>query len=227
DDRDALIDEATMAALTQFDETLRELALQRYREFEREMGTVLTRFAVEETIRRFGAADLLHWPEGVSGQEETGRLIEELTPQYGLWLSKHPALEDVAKLTQAVAGRLAERRAFSTWYRLTEASFQALQKDGVPAALVKQLKDLKEKTYTREDDFLKALRPFLSAEEWQRYRERLLRHAAFPVEASSALQLRPWLPRQLFDAAAEALGAERRTFDGEVLKALEKRRTEL
>ena len=53
DDRDALVNDAAMNALTQFDETMRALALERYREFERELGPVLTRFVVEETVRRF------------------------------------------------------------------------------------------------------------------------------------------------------------------------------
>ena len=53
DDRDALVNDAAMNALTQFDETMRELALQRYREFEQDLGPVLTRFAVEDTVRRF------------------------------------------------------------------------------------------------------------------------------------------------------------------------------
>src|SRR5262249_10420529 len=110
-DRDALIGEATMAALTQFDESMRDLALQRYREFERELGSVLTRFVVEDTIRRFRAADLLHWAQDENERTEIDRLIEELTPQYGSWLSKHPALEDVTKLTRAVAQRLAEKQA--------------------------------------------------------------------------------------------------------------------
>jgi Cu(I)/Ag(I) efflux system membrane protein CusA/SilA len=162
DDRDALLDEATMAALTQFDETLRDLALQRYREFERELGPMLTRFVVEDTIRRFQAADLLRWPQDMNEQAETERLVEKLTPLYGSWLSKHPALEDVAKLTRAVAQRLTEVKTFPP-----------------------------------------------------------------STTAADALQLRGSLPRQLFDAAAEALGTDRRTFDAEVFKALEKRRIEL
>src|SRR5262245_66636031 len=46
DDRDGLINEVAMKALSQFDDTMRALALQRYREFETELGPVLTRFAV-------------------------------------------------------------------------------------------------------------------------------------------------------------------------------------
>ncbi len=103
DDRDALINDAAMGALTQFDETMRALALQRYREFELELGPRLTRFAVAETIRRFGDAGRLTWPAGVDKAAMTERLVGELAARYGSWLAKNPALEDVTKLTAAVA----------------------------------------------------------------------------------------------------------------------------
>jgi Cu(I)/Ag(I) efflux system membrane protein CusA/SilA len=158
DERDAVVNNATMSALTQFDETMRDLALRRYRELEKELGPLLTRFVVEETLRRFQDAQLLHWPAGMNEKTEADRLVAELAPHYGAWLSSGPALEDVTKLTQAVAEHL---------------------------------------------------------------------HAALGIEPSSALELRERLPAQVFGAAAEALGAERKTFAGEVLRALEKHRTAL
>jgi Cu(I)/Ag(I) efflux system membrane protein CusA/SilA len=160
DERDPLINDATMRALSQFDETMRELALERYREFERELSPVLTRFAVENTLHRFRKAKLLRWPDGVDEAAETDRLIEELTPQFGFWMSKNLALEDVAKVTQAVAMRLHERGA------LTE-------------------------------------------------------------QPATALEVRESILQQALDAVAESLGVERKTFAGEVLKALENRRREL
>ena len=48
DDRRNLINDATQKAIERFDETLRELALLRYTEFERELEPLLTRFAVDE-----------------------------------------------------------------------------------------------------------------------------------------------------------------------------------
>ena len=67
DDRDNLVNDATQKALERFDETMRELALLRYQEFERELEPQLTRFAVAETIRRMrrGRATL-HWPAGTT-----------------------------------------------------------------------------------------------------------------------------------------------------------------
>jgi Cu(I)/Ag(I) efflux system membrane protein CusA/SilA len=52
DERDAIVNEATMGAVGQFDETMRALALERYREFERELAPVLDEFAAEERSRR-------------------------------------------------------------------------------------------------------------------------------------------------------------------------------
>ncbi len=113
DDRDALVNDAAMGALTQFDETMRALALQRYREFEHELGPGLTGFAVTETVGRFRAAGLLAWPAGVDEDAVADRLGGELAPRYGPWLARNPALEDVTKLTAAVAQRLFEQQALA------------------------------------------------------------------------------------------------------------------
>jgi hypothetical protein len=137
-----------------------DLALRRYRDFERELMPVLTRFVVEGTVRRFRDANLLRQPAGVREQEEMDQLVEDLTPLYGAWLSRTPALEDVTKITLAVAQRLPERHALT-------------------------------------------------------------------VAAASALQLRQAPALRAFDAIVELLGVERKTFAGEVLQAMEKRRREL
>ena len=105
DDRDALINDAAMSALSQFDETMRALSLQRYREFERELGPVLTRCVVMETVHRFRAAGDLQWPDELS--EEADKLTMRLASGYGSWLAKNPSLEDVTKITQVVAQHLA------------------------------------------------------------------------------------------------------------------------
>jgi Cu/Ag efflux pump CusA len=160
DDRDALINDAAMGALTKFDEVMRELALQRYREFEHELTPVMTRFVVEDTVRSFRKADLLRWSAGVNEQAEINQLVEDLTPMYGAWLSRTPALEDVTKVTQAVAQRLSDRQTLT-------------------------------------------------------------------VAPATALELRKGLPLRVFDGFAESLGAERKTFVGELLKAVQKRQREL
>ncbi len=109
DERDALVNDAAMNALARFDDTMRELALTRYREFERELGPALTRFAVSETVRRIREAGGLSGQEDKNETEMAEALVRELTPQLGPWLAKRPALEDVTKLTRAVAARLGEQ----------------------------------------------------------------------------------------------------------------------
>jgi Cu(I)/Ag(I) efflux system membrane protein CusA/SilA len=113
DDRDGLVNDATQKALERFDETMRELALLRYKEFERELSPVLTRFVIAETIRRFRLAGDLHWPEGVNEENVIEELTQKLTPDYGPWLAKNPALEDVSRLSRDVALRLNEMGAVS------------------------------------------------------------------------------------------------------------------
>jgi Cu(I)/Ag(I) efflux system membrane protein CusA/SilA len=112
DDRDDVINEAAMTALSQFDETMRKLSLERYRELEHALGPALTHFAVTETIRRFRTAGNLQWSEKVREEAEIDQLAQQLNPAYGPALAKNPTLEDVTKITQAIAQRLAELGAF-------------------------------------------------------------------------------------------------------------------
>jgi copper/silver efflux system protein len=106
-ERDALINDVSMNALSQFDDAMRLLALERFRDFEKELGLVLTRFVLENAVGRFQAAGILHWPQGAREATEIERLVADLGPEYGRWLSKNPALEDVTRLCQEVARHLA------------------------------------------------------------------------------------------------------------------------
>ncbi len=162
EDRDAVVNEAAMGAVGQFDETMRALALQRYRDFERELAPLLTRFVIEDTVRRIQAAGYLQWPAGSDPAAELEKLTQELTPKYGNWLVKNPALEDVTRITQAVADRLGERK--------------ALQEGLTPADALALIEN--------------------------------------PLQTT-------------ISAVAETLGTERKTFAGEVLKAVAKRRVNL
>jgi Cu(I)/Ag(I) efflux system membrane protein CusA/SilA len=113
DDRQSLINDATQKALERFDETLRELALRRYQDFEVDLGPELTRFAVAESIRRMELADELDWPTGVDRDHEIERLMKSLAPRYGLSLSRNPALEEATRLAQDVAADLADEGAIA------------------------------------------------------------------------------------------------------------------
>src|SRR5262249_37168085 len=97
DDRDTLVAEATQKALERFDEILREMALQRYQAFEGELGPLLTRFAIGDTVRRIRVRD---------EAQQLDELTRTLAPEFGPWLAKHPALEDLTRLTRAVANHL-------------------------------------------------------------------------------------------------------------------------
>ena len=133
DDRDSLINDATQRALERFDETLRELALLRYEEFEQELEQTLTRFAVHETLRRvaeFRAAR-------ASDDAVIDSLAARLAPQYGHWIAKNPSLEDLTQLSQEVARDLKERGAIDDVARALElhGSFFSKLGNGVSEAL--------------------------------------------------------------------------------------------
>jgi Cu(I)/Ag(I) efflux system membrane protein CusA/SilA len=133
-ERDALVNDAAMNALARFDDVMRDLARQRYQEFERDLGPVLTRFTLEEAVRRFQAAGILHWPAGAAKPAEIDALVKDLAPTFGRWLSRAPALEDVTRLCQEAARQLAALRALKErdaesgrWKELEPADALALR----------------------------------------------------------------------------------------------------
>ena len=153
DDRDSLVNDAAQKALERFDEVMRELALLRYREFDRDLGPVLTRFVFEDTLRRFRDADILHWPGGVDGDTEVSRLVETLAPDYGPALSKHPALEDVTKLCQEIARHLVTLGALKDKGKPLTAADALAVRESLPQALLSGLGDLlgtERKTFAEE-----------------------------------------------------------------------------
>src|SRR5207237_1062431 len=109
DDRDGLINDASQKALERFDETMRELALVHYQDFERSLGPVLAHFAVAETVRRIKAGTPLIWPIGLVEEKTLAELAQKLTPDFGSWLAKHPSLEDAARINKETAQYLRER----------------------------------------------------------------------------------------------------------------------
>jgi Cu(I)/Ag(I) efflux system membrane protein CusA/SilA len=111
DDRRNLVNDATQKAIERFDETLRDLALRRYVEFEKDLEPQLTRFAVAETLRliRQGMKVKLASPEDESAAID--RLAADLTPRVGPWLARHPALEDATLLTDELVAALKARKA--------------------------------------------------------------------------------------------------------------------
>jgi Cu(I)/Ag(I) efflux system membrane protein CusA/SilA len=147
EDRDALAVEAAQKALERFDEIMRELALRRYEEFEGELGPLLTRFAVEETARRFRQAGDLRPPAGVEEGELLDELARKLAPEFGPWLAKAPSPEDVARLTRAVANRLKDAGA------LDDAAGALSVKESLPRRVLHQTAEfvgMERKTFAGE-----------------------------------------------------------------------------
>lgn len=106
DERDSLVNDAAQHTLERYDETQRELALLRYQEFEHELGPQLTRFAVTEVVGRLSRQGEVTWPEGTGEQQSIEELTKQLSPEYGRWLARIPALEDATRISQEIAGHL-------------------------------------------------------------------------------------------------------------------------
>ena len=113
-DRDNLINEVAMNALDRFDKSMRERALLRFHDFNRELAGVLTRFAVTNTIERLQKARRLQVMEGMNEDGEIDRLTAELTPDFGAILSQNPTSVDAIQLTQRITRRLAEENRLKT-----------------------------------------------------------------------------------------------------------------
>jgi Cu(I)/Ag(I) efflux system membrane protein CusA/SilA len=113
DERGSLLNDASQHALERFDESMRELALQRYSEFEQELGPALVRHVIDETVTRFRAAGDLHWTADTDETAQLDALQARLASRFGRWLARGPALEDVQQLTQAVARELHDQDAVS------------------------------------------------------------------------------------------------------------------
>lgn len=110
DDRDNLLNEAAQKALERFDETMRELALRRYTEFEAELGPALGRFVVTDTLRHMRAGGFLG---GLSADDEV-RVVDELVsvviPDEAAGLAKRTALEAVSRIQKQVVEHLAAKK---------------------------------------------------------------------------------------------------------------------
>lgn len=110
---DSLVNDAAMKSIERLDEVMRSLAMVRYAEYEHELGPIMVRMVVAETLRLFRkGGDMEH----LQLELEKQKIIElagELTKEFGERLSHNPALEDVTKITRHVARRLGETTALA------------------------------------------------------------------------------------------------------------------
>ena len=102
--RRAILDPATMNAAMRMDETMRELVLQRYGDFEADLGPKLLREFVAELVERWRKADRLLEPVA---EADIDRLAAQLHKQFAAVLSAGPGQEDVNRLVQQIAEKLA------------------------------------------------------------------------------------------------------------------------
>lgn len=134
EDRESLVNEAAQKAIERFDERQRELALQRYQEFESSLGQKLTEFGVRESIQQMETPGNWIWPADIDRESWTNETINALSIELAPWLATAPALEDVELLVRRVAKRGEEMgwvadsvRALELKQGLADQAFEALK----------------------------------------------------------------------------------------------------
>lgn len=99
-DRTAFVNDATQKALERFDETQRELALLRYREFEHSLAGKMIEYVIDASLQRMEKADQWKWPSGMTLDSKLGDLKIRLTNELEIWFGAEPALVDVRRVIQ-------------------------------------------------------------------------------------------------------------------------------
>ena len=231
EDRDSLVNDAAQKALERFDEVQRELASLRYAEFGRELEHTLTRFAVEDVLRRLQVAvqivesDTTHEqssPEGVK-LDSPGHSPgiagpqKKTSPEGAQFAATNPGSSPRNATTTTTeshpvgAGSQDSESAtqgFALGYRIAPLrGFETLAKRyGRWLARHPALEDI--------DQLCQELVELLSEDGSLR-------------DPATALELRqtPW--DTLTTVVAESFGGERKTFSGEVLRAVDAERMRL
>jgi len=119
-DRRALLDPATMNATARFDEAMRELAHRRFSEFEAALGPRLLREFIAELVDRWQKAGRLLAPLSAADSE---RLAAELEKRFAPILAAGPGQEDVNRLIQQIAEKLAGEKKVDLNPELLTAQF--------------------------------------------------------------------------------------------------------
>ncbi len=108
DARHELALSAAMETTALFDAQMREAAYQRNREFERDLGRVEGRFAVERLIQKLDDAGTLSRPDAERG---LAPLVDQLIAGHAEHLAMGPTSEAVAELVRDVLRKLVEAHA--------------------------------------------------------------------------------------------------------------------
>ncbi len=123
--RKGLLDSATMNATTRTDAALRELALQRFKEFEAELGPRLLREFAEELVRRWRRAGRLLAPVE---DADIDRLVKDLEQPFAEILVHNPQQADINRLIQHVVQALATQKKVENTPELLDTDPHPLQK---------------------------------------------------------------------------------------------------
>ncbi len=123
--RKGLLDAATMNATTRTDAALRELALQRFKEFEAELGPRLLREFLEELVARWRRAGRLR---AAVEDAEIDRLVQTLQDPYAEILARDAQQADINRLVQRVVETLAAARKVENTPELLATELHPLQK---------------------------------------------------------------------------------------------------
>lgn len=107
EDHATLVNDAAQKSIERFDETIRELALLRFSEFEHELAPQLVRFAIAECLGKWRSDGSLK--VSFSESSSVDSLTTEFVPRFGVWLAEAPAFEDVSILVQTLARQLGEK----------------------------------------------------------------------------------------------------------------------
>jgi Cu(I)/Ag(I) efflux system membrane protein CusA/SilA len=101
-----LVNDATMLALEEFDQTTRDMAFQDYSQFQQELAPALLRFAVEETVRLLESQGKL---ERTPSEADVAAIVGSLPKADGAYLVESPDIPTVTAIAQHVADELTKR----------------------------------------------------------------------------------------------------------------------
>ncbi|MGA2067860.1 MAG: efflux RND transporter permease subunit [Thermoguttaceae bacterium] len=161
--RRAILDPATMNATTRMDETMRELVLQRFRDFEADLGPKLLREFIAELAGRWQEADRLLAP---LSQADIDGLAAQLQKQFAPILSAGPGQEDINRLIRQIAEKLAGENTVELNPELLTAKFGPLHAAYLAVANV--LGSEQPTLFTETFDFIEKRRDNLWREEVRR-----------------------------------------------------------
>ena len=122
--RQAFLDPATMNAAQRFDQTMRERVLVRLTEFESTLGKTLLREFTAELIDRWNKAGRLL---SAVGEADQRRIAAGLEAKFAPILAAGPGQEDINRLVQRIAERLAAEKKVELNPELLTAQFHPLQ----------------------------------------------------------------------------------------------------